>query len=229
MRRPANHVRSKVEAYHDYLERIPALREKRVPIALAEWAYARVPPSSYKVVPAYAWVFHEMFRASDLFQMANFTFATSLLSTTKTEATLAPAGLLFKLYRDHFGSIPVEVSGSTSPPPPRYRPGGEEPRVNAGSPTFPLDVVAAWTGDRRALTVAVINPTDSEQQLELSFAGVELGDRGRLWRMAPSDLEATIVVGEPPGVEVEELALDAVPESEAFAPFSVSLYVLPVR
>jgi alpha-N-arabinofuranosidase len=227
MRRPANHVRSKIEAYQDYLERIPALREKRVPIALAEWAYAGIPRTSYKVVPAYAWVFHEMFRASDLFHMANFTFATSLLSTSKTSATLTPAALLFRLYRDRFGTIPVEVSGDTPPPVPKYPPGGEEPRVNAGSPTFPLDVVAAWTADRQALTVAVINPTESERRLDVSFEGVELAGEGTLWRMAPSELDASIAVGQAPEVEVEEIVVDAVPAAEVFAPFSVSIYVLP--
>jgi alpha-N-arabinofuranosidase len=229
MRRPANHVREKVEAYHDYLELIPALREKRIPIALDEWAYARVPPNSYKVVPAYAWVFHEMFRASDLFGMANFTFATSLVSATRTEAVLDPAGLLFKLYRDHFGSIPVAVSGNSPSPAPRYPPGGEQPKVNAGSPTFPLDVAAAWTGDRASLTVAVINPTKAPQRLDLSVAGADLAGRGTLWRMAPPDLDATIVVGKKPGVEVEEHVLDAVPTSLTLPPFSVSLYALPAR
>jgi alpha-N-arabinofuranosidase len=229
MRRPANHVREKVEAYHDYLELVPALREKRIPIALDEWAYARVPPHSYKVVPAYAWVFHEMFRASELFGMANFTFATSLVSATRTEAVLDPAGLLFKLYRDHFGSIPVAVSGNSPPPAPKYPPGGEEPKVNAGSPTFPLDVAAAWAGDRASLAVAVINPTEAPQRLTLSIAGTDLAGRGTLWRMAPPDLDATIVAGEKPGVEVQEHVLDAVPSSLTLPPWSVSLYDLPAR
>ena len=148
MRRPANHVRAKYEAYQDYLARIPALKTKPVPINLDEWAYSGVPANSYKVVPAYAWTFHEMFRYSDLYQMAGFTFATSLLSANRTEAVLNPAGLLFKLYRDHFGTIPVEVSGNSPQPPPKYPAGGEEPRVNAGSDTFPLDVVAAESSDR---------------------------------------------------------------------------------
>jgi alpha-L-arabinofuranosidase len=229
MRRPANHVRAKVEAYEEYLERIPALRERRVPIALDEWAYGRLPRDSYKVVPAYAWVFHEMFRHSDLYQMANFTFATSLLSATRTDAVLNPAGLLFKLYRDRFGAIPVAVSGHSAPPAPRYPAGGDQPRVNAGSDTFPLDVAAAWTGDHQALTVAVINPTESEQQLDLRVRGAELAGKGTLWRMAPSSLDATIVVGERPGVQVEERALDAVPATPTFAPFSVTIYRFPVR
>jgi alpha-N-arabinofuranosidase len=229
MRQPANRVRAKVEAYEDYLERVPALRAKRVPIALSEWAYARGRPNAYKVVPAYAWVFHEMFRRSDLYQMACFTFATSLVATTRTEAVLNPAGLLFKLYRDHFGVLPVAVRGDTPPPPPRFPVGGEQPRVNAGSPSFPLDVAAAWTKDQGALTVAVLNPTETEQALELAVTGAHLQAAGRLYRMAPAKLDAVIVPGQKPEVEVEETGVAGLPASGRYPPYSVSLYVIPGR
>jgi alpha-N-arabinofuranosidase len=229
MRRPANHVRSKVEAYDHYLELIPALRAKQVPIAMDEWAYAGMPPNSFKVVPAYAWAFHEMFRHSRLYRMANFTFATSLLSESRTAAVLNPAGLLFKMYRDHFGTIPVTVTGSSPQPAPKYPPGGEEPKVNAGSPTYPLDVAAAWVDDRTALTVAVINPTKSEQTIDLSFQGVRLAGGGTLWRMAPESLDARIVVGEAPQVRIEEEPVTRVPTHVSFRPFSVTVYRLAVR
>ena len=229
MRRPANHVKIKVEAYEHYLELIPALRAKPVSIAMDEWAYAGSPPNRYRVVPAYAWAFHEMFRRSDLYQMAAFTFATSLLSASRTAAVLNPAGLLFKLYRDHFGTIPVSVAGNAPQSAPKYPPGGEEPKVNAGSPTYPLDVAAAWTDDRTALVVAVINPTDSTQTLNLSFQGVRLAGGGTRWRMAPDSLDARIVVGEAPQVRVEEEPVTRVPASPTFPPFSVTLYRLTVR
>ncbi|HYL98419.1 MAG TPA: alpha-N-arabinofuranosidase [Blastocatellia bacterium] len=229
MRRPANHVREKYEAYQDYLERIPALRKKPTPICLDEWAYAGLPPNSYKVAPAYAWTFHEMFRHSDLYQMACFTFATSLVSSKSHEAVLNPAGMLFKLYRDHFGLVPVDVSGNSPQPQPKYSPGGEDPKVNAGSETFPLDVVAAWTADRRSLTVAVINPTTAEQQLDLSIEGAVLAGSGKLWRMAPSDINATIIVGQKPGVQVEEQSLEAVSSTLTVAPWSVNIYEFPVK
>jgi alpha-N-arabinofuranosidase len=186
------------------------------------------PPNSYKVVPAYAWVFHEMFRHSDLYQMACFTFATSLIATSRTEAVLNPAGLLFKLYRDHFGVVPVAVSGDAPPPPPKYPVGGEQPRVNAGSPTFPLDVAAAWTEDRRSLAVAVINPTESEQALDLAVTGADLAASGTLWRLAPAKLDATITPGQEPEVEIEEQPVAGLPASGRYAPFSVSLFVIPV-
>jgi alpha-N-arabinofuranosidase len=229
MRRPANHVKIKVEAYEHYLELIPALRSRPVPVAMDEWAYSGAPPNGFKVVPAYAWAFHEMFRHSQLYQMANFTFATSLLSASRTAAVLNPAGLLFKLYRDHFGTIPVTVEGNAPQPAPRYPPGGEEPRVNAGSPTYPLDVAAAWVEDRMALTVAVINPTESEQTMDLSFQGVRLAGGGTRWRLAPERLDARIVVGEAPGVRLEEEPVTRVPTRETIPPFSVTLYRLAVR
>jgi alpha-L-arabinofuranosidase len=228
MRRPANHVKTKVEAYHDYQEMIPGLREKQVPIALAEWAYAQVVPHSYKVVPAYAWVFHEMIRYSDLYEMGNFTFATSLVSSTRTDAVLNPAGLLFKLYANNFGTIPVTVSGNSPQSAPRYPAGGQEPRINAGSPTYPLDVVAAWTGDRQAITVAVINPTESEQAVKLSFTGIDLSGTGTVWSMAPEDLNARNLAGETPEVEIEETAMTSVPVNTVFPPHSVTMYKLEV-
>jgi alpha-N-arabinofuranosidase len=125
--------------------------------------------------------------------------------------------------------VPVEVTGNSLQPPPPYSVGGEQPRVNAGSDTYPLDVVAAWSSDRKTLTVAVLNPTESEHQLAISFKGVELTGTGKLWRLAPSSVNATIRIGQPPQVKIEELPLDTVPGTLTVAPISVNLYNFAVR
>jgi alpha-N-arabinofuranosidase len=230
MRRPANHIRIKYEEYQEYLNRIPALKNKPVPIALDEYAYAGGRGGgNYKVVPAYAWNFHEMFRHSDLYQLATLTFVTGTYSAARGQAMLNPVGMLFKFYRDHFGTIPVDVSGNSPQPKPKAPPGGEQPVVHAGSDTFPLDVAAAWTADRKALTVAVINPTESTQTLSLQIRGAEISGKGTLRRMAPPSLTANVVVGQEPGVKIEEHALDAIPTSLTFAPFSVNIYQFPVK
>src|ERR1051325_10578342 len=39
-RRPANRVREKVEAYDEYYQRIPALKTRRIPMGIDEWAYS---------------------------------------------------------------------------------------------------------------------------------------------------------------------------------------------
>ena len=228
MRAPATQVRVKYEHYQEYLKRIPELRKKPVPVAIDEWAYMGGAPGSYKVVPAYAWAFHEMFRHSDLYQLGAFTFATAMLSANRTDAVLNPTGLLFKMYSDHFGTLPVLVSGDSPQPKPIYPAGGDQPAVNPGSDTFPLDVTAAFSGDRKTLTFAVLNPSDSEQRLKLSINGVKLASQGRFWRMAPETVDATITVGQKPGVEVQEQTLGAVPDSMVVPPFSVSIYAYEV-
>jgi alpha-L-arabinofuranosidase len=227
MRRPANHIRLKYEEYQEYLKRIPALAKKPVPIALDEYAYAR--GGNYKVVPAYAWNFHEMFRHSDLYQLATLTFITATYSAAHGQAVLNPVGMLFKLYRDRFGTIPVAVSGNSPQPKPTDPPGGEQPVVHAGSDTFPLDVAAAWTADRKTLTVAVVNPTASQQALSLQITGAKLAGKGVLRRMAPPSLTANVAVGQEPGVTIEELPLRALPAKLTLAPWSVNIYELPAK
>ncbi len=228
-RAPAVQVRAKYEHYQEYLKRIPALRAKPVPIAIDEWAYFGGGPGSYKTVPAYAWAFHEMFRHSDIFQMGAFTFATAMMSENRTEAILNPTGMLFKMYRDHFGTIPVEVSGNSPQPKPTFPAGGDQPAVNPGSDTYPLDVSAALSEDRKTLSIAVLNPSDAEQSIKLTLAGAKLADTGKLWRMAPDSINATVVVDKKPEVQVEEQSLGALPETLTVRPFSVNIYSYPLQ
>ena len=163
-----------------------------------------------------------MFRHSDVIQMAAYTFATSLLARDGTHVSLNANGLVFKLYRDHFGTIPVEVSGNSPQPKPTDPPGGEQPVANAGSDTFPVNVAAAWTDDRRTLTVAVLNPTDVEQPLKLNITGADLSGKGTLWRLASAGSS-----GQNPSVS--NSTVDAIPASLTLPRFSVNIYELPVR
>lgn len=55
---------------------------------------------------------------------------------------------MLALHRRHFGTLPVRVSGIE----------------------LPLDAVAAWSADKRELTVAVVNPTREERALGLSVS-----------------------------------------------------------
>jgi alpha-N-arabinofuranosidase len=165
-----------------------------------------------------------MFRHSDLYQLGAFTFATAMMSEDRTAAVLNPTGLLFKLYREHFGAVPVEVTGDSPQPKPIYPAGGDQPAVNPGSDTFPLDVSAALSDDRKALTFAVLNPSDAAQSLKLSISGAKIASQGRLWRMAPQSVDATITVGKKPEVEVQEQTLGALPDTMPVPPFSVNIY-----
>lgn len=218
MRRPANHIRIKYEEYKEYEKLFPQLVAHPKPLNIDEWAYMG---GRYPVYPSYGWVFHEMFRHTDVFQMAGYTFATSLLAREGGKASLNANGLVFKIYRDHFGSLPVEVSGNSPQPKPIDPPGGEQPVINAGSDTFTLDVVAAWTADRRALTVAVLNPTQTEQPLKLRISGANLTGQGNLWRLASEGDN-----GQNPSIS--NTPLNAIPESLLLPRFSINIYEFTV-
>jgi len=185
-----------------------------------EWAYTG--NNKYPSYPAYAWVFHEMFRYPEIFQMAAHTFATSLLARGGTTVTLNANGLVFKIYRDRFGSIPVEVTGNSPQPKVTDPVGGEQPAVNAGSATFPLDVVAAWTADRHTLTVAVLNPTDVDQPLKLKIAGTSLTGNGTLWRLAPNGDNIQ-------NPSITSSSVDSIPDSLTVPRYSINIYELAAK
>ena len=78
--------------------------------------------------------------------MSAHTMGVSTLDYNRTAATMNTTGLLFKLYGEHFvGSIPVALTGNSSQPAPLYPIGGDQPKTNSGSPTYPLDMFAALT------------------------------------------------------------------------------------
>jgi len=225
-RRPANRVREKVEAYDEYLQRIPALKSRRIPMAIDEWAYSGA-PNSLRGVLANAMVLQEMFRHTDLIKMAGHTMGTASIEYNATESALNSTGLFFKFYRDHFGSIPVEVGGDSPVPAPLYPVGGDQPKVNAGSPTYPVDVVAALTADGRSLTIAVINANESAQDLDLTVKGMAPG-KGRVWRMTGDRLTASSGLGRNE-IRITETALSEAPKSLTIAPFSIDIYELEKR
>jgi alpha-L-arabinofuranosidase len=222
VRRPANRVRNKIEAYEEYLQRIPALKTRRVPMAIDEWAYSGS-GNSLKGSLANAMVLQEMFRHTDLIKMAGHTMGTASIDYNDTEAALNTTGMLFKLYRDRFGTVPVEVGGNSPPPPPMYPVGGDQPKVNAGSPTYPVDVSAALTGDGKFLTLAVINPNESAQELDLSFQGITLLGKGRMWRMTGNSLTAATGLGRNE-VRIAEAAVAESPKLLKIEPISISIY-----
>jgi alpha-L-arabinofuranosidase len=220
--RPANRVRNKVEAYEEYLQRIPALKTRRIPMAIDEWAYTGG-GNTLKGALANAMVLQEMFRHSDIIKMAGHTMGTGSIDYNATESALNTTGLFFKFYRDHFGSVPVEVGGNSPPPPPLYPVGADQPKVNAGSPTYPVDVTAALTSDEKFLTVAVINANESAQELDLSLKGIALSGKGRMWRMTGDSLNAATGLGRNE-VRIVESSLTETPKALTIAPISIEIY-----
>jgi alpha-N-arabinofuranosidase len=192
-------------------------------MTIDEWAYTGA-GNNLKGILAIAMVLQEMFWHSDLIKMAGHTMGTASIEYNDTESALNTTGLLFKLYRDHFGSVPVEVGGNSPVPPPLYPVGADQPKANAGSPTYPVDITAALTSDGKSLTVAIVNATESAQELELSFRGIALGGKGRMWRMTGDSLNAATGRGRNE-VRIVETPLTETPKALTIAPISISINI----
>jgi alpha-N-arabinofuranosidase len=227
-RHPSNRVRIKAEEWEEYKKRFPAIVDKKIFMSMDEWAYTGT-PTNLKLALSYSLVMQEIFRHTDFLKMSAFTMGVSTIDYNATDSVFNTTGLMFKLYRDHFGTLPVEVTGNSPQPTPKWPVGGDQPKVNAGSPTYPLDMVAALTADKKFLTIAVVNPTESAQQLELNLQGVQVGGQPKMWQMTGPNADAANVVGQKPQVQTTEKQLSEIPKSVSVDPISVNIYSFPIQ
>jgi alpha-N-arabinofuranosidase len=87
---------------------------------------------------------------------------------------------------------------------------------------------AALTPDRKFLTLAVVNATESDQKFDLNVAGVHLAGPSILWQLTAKSLDAANHVGQEPQVAVKEIAIGDAPQSVTVAPISVNIYRFPI-
>jgi alpha-N-arabinofuranosidase len=225
-RHPANRVHKKAEEWAEYEKLYPAIDEKKIFLSIDEYGYGQ---SSLKSTLAYGMILNEMFRHTEFMKMAAYTMAVSTLDYSPTAATYNSRGLLYAMYREHFGVVPVALSGDSPQPAPTRPPYGDQPKTSSGSATYPLDMIAALTNDRKYLTVAVVNATDREHAFDLSIAGLKVGGPSTLWQLTGDDLNADNHVGEPQKVFVKEIPLDNASGPMRAAPNSVNIYRFPVN
>jgi alpha-L-arabinofuranosidase len=221
--RAADVVRAKVEAYQEYYRRIPGLQNKKVPMAIDEWAYTGGGRGNLKETLANALVFHEMFRHTDIIIMAAHTMGTSSIDFNMNDAALNTTGLLFKLYRDHMGTIPVEVGGNSPAPAPASAARGRLPKEHGSSPTWPVDVSAALSADGKLLTIAVVNANESAKDFDLTIRGAQLTGKGRMWRLTGPNLDAMTSLTRKE-VQVTESPVTDTPKVLKIAPISIDIY-----
>lgn len=221
-RQSANRVATMADAWDEYKKHFPKLNEGKVKVFYDEWAYGF--QDSLKNSLALALTFHEFFRHTDFIDMAGFTMATGWFDFTRTAATINSKGLIFQLYQQHFGAIPVAVGGDLPPPKPAYPIGGDQPRVNTGSANWPLDVSASLTADGQNLIVAVVNANEQAHTLTLKLESFLAKAQGECWKYTGTGLAARNAVNKPPEVLVTNTPFDASNLPLRIAPLSVELY-----
>jgi alpha-N-arabinofuranosidase len=218
VRQIPDNIRAKADAHRDYRKRIPSLVGKNIPIAMDEWNYWHDGPQVYgelgiqyrlKDALGIAAGLNEFARQSDIIAMANYAQTVNVIGaidTTKTAAGFATTGLVLKLYRQHFGTLPVRVETE-----------------------LPLDVAAAWTADRKTLTVAVVNPTPNERELPLTLDGARLPGPGQDGRISGSDPMAINEPGKTPRVAIDSSDIEAPKDRLTVAPYSMTLFAWPAE
>jgi len=208
----ADKIKQKVEFHKQLREKLGNLKGKDIKIAMTEWNYWYGPHEFGELGTRYfvkdglgiAIGLHEYFRQSDMIFLANYAQTVNVIGcikTSKTAAAFETTGLALKLYRNHFGTVPLAVTGDAGP----------------------LDVVAAMTADGEALTVAVVNPTQRPRELTVDLQGAEVESSGTLWRIAHTDPKAYNDPGEKPNVVIERTEVTDISSDVSLPPLSISL------
>jgi alpha-N-arabinofuranosidase len=218
VRQIPNQVKRIADAHRQYRNTIASLKDKDIRVALDEWNYWYGPHVFGELGTRYfmkdglgiAAGLHEYFRNSDIMFMANYAQTVNVIGcikTTKTAAAFESTGLVLKLYRDEYGSVPVEVKGSYEP----------------------LDIAAAWTDDHNSLTVGIVNPTIDSYSVDLEIEGAKITPGVQMWQIHNPDPMAYNDPGKEPEITICQEQLHEAAENLNVPPISVTLYKLNMK
>jgi len=217
----ARAIKAKADAHRRYRKTIARLKGKDIRIAMDEWNYwyGRTRPWPYGLYGCdtrlrdalgIAAGLHEFIRNCDIYFMANYSITVNVygaINRTKTRSGLAATALPLMLYRGHFGAVPVEVTGRPQP----------------------LDVAAAWTRDRKALTIAIVNPAREKLRLSVDLKGAALSGRGRRRTITGPDAKACNQPGKDAAVRITEETVSGISNKLDVPRLSVCMYTLTVQ
>jgi len=155
VRQVPNSIKRIADAHRQYRKTLPNFKDVTVPITMDEWNYWYGEHVFGELGTRYfikdglgiAAGLHEFFRNSDIYAMANYAQTVNVIGCIKTNATSAQfetTGLVLKLYRNEFGSVPLKVTSPQS-----------------------VDAMAALTDDGKIITVGLVNPSDKETAIKI--------------------------------------------------------------
>ncbi len=204
------------DTHRTYRKDIAGLKEKDIRIALDEWNYWYGPYLYGELGTRYfqrdalgcAAALHAMFRNSDLYFMANYAQTVNVIGaikTTRTDAWLETTGQVLKLYRQHFGTIPVAVKESMKD----------------------VDVAAAWTEDRSVLTLAAVNTAGKAVTVTLETQGITLPESVSGWTIQNDDANAYNDETNKNNVAIQDIEIAVKDGKIELAPYSVTMIKIP--
>jgi alpha-N-arabinofuranosidase len=114
--------------------------------------------------------------------------------------------MVLKMYREHFGTIPVEVSGETRP----------------------FDVAATLSENRDTLVVSIINQTWEEQKFKLNLKNIETKNEVDIYTITGPDDMAYNEPGREESVKIDGPLNWNKTGSYSVKPYSATLMVFAV-
>jgi alpha-N-arabinofuranosidase len=226
VRKTANRIKAAAEAMHEYMRRLPELKAKNITYFLNEWSSGR---RGFERTLVVGEAMHEIFRNSDVYTMSGYTSYTGNIAWNANEAVYSSIGLFFKLYREHFGTIPLTITGDSPQKELRGIVLVDIPEKSSGSDTYPLDVMAALSADKKKLTLSIINPTFTDQEIDISFSGVSFKAGCDSYQIQGPSITAANLPGEKPQITVVNSRMETVPGTFKVTPLSITLYEMVVN
>jgi alpha-L-arabinofuranosidase len=214
----ADQIKKVADVHRQLRASLPELQGKDIRIAMDEWNYWYGDYLYGELGVRYhlkdalgiARGYHEYFRNSDIYFMANYAQTVNVIGAIKTTGTAAAfdaTALPQVLYRNHFGAIPIEVP---------VQPDG-------------LDVSAAWTEDKKAITIAIVNPQTTADTLTVNLGSTAVKDDATQWLITGDDPNEYNEPGQPDKLVIQEHQVTLTNNALAVPPFSVVMYRLDLR
>lgn len=212
VRQIPNEIKRKAEFHRRARETIPELKDKNIRVAMTEWNYWYGPHVFGELGTRYflkdalgiAAGLHEFARQGDIIESAFYAQTVNVIGcikTTKRSAAFETTGLVLKLYRSHFGQLPVTTET-----------------------TGLIDAQAAWSEDRKKLTLSVINPTESAVDIPIEISGARLKGPGTRWQIAGPDPMAYNDPEKGSPVQIVEQAVNELGKTLSAPPCSITLF-----
>ena len=214
---PAN-IKRIADLHRRYRNEILSLQGKNIRISMDEWNYWYGPHVFGELGTRYflkdalgiAAGLHEYFRNSDIIYMANYAQTVNVIGcikTTKTHADFDSTAFPLALYRSHFGTLPLRVENRAAL----------------------LDISAALTSDKKALTVGVVNPQAEPAQFKLNLKSVRLAGLAQAWIITGADPMDYNQPGEPRKVDMHEFPPANLGGAVSVPPYSIAVFRVPVE
>jgi alpha-N-arabinofuranosidase len=165
-------IHSILTAFRGYKESMPVVNQQDIKVAFDEWnfwygdyVYGEL-GTQYRLKDAIgvAMGLHEFYRNSDIVGLACFAQTVNVLGaikTSRTAAVMEGSGEVLALYRHQYGTVPIQVT----------------------QPAPDLDVAAAWTEDRKAITISIVNATATPRTVVLDLGNTAVKEAATQWEI----------------------------------------------